>query len=517
MSAGYKKINLALKTQLKKIDKDGYHNPSTVNDDKLEKLKKVLLRKVSSNQNESAILPNVLKYNYQETPGHYKDKNDYNKINIMNPSKTTSRRKININDSSVKSNHVNSSIANNGKDYVTFLNTQKTTLKDSLKDKFYLRKNSVTRSPRSTKAKDFIGDSKNFRQLYQKDELKAKTTNSKNDVKNYKIDFSYIYDKNGKREYNASHASVNEPNNGQTTNKSMGRKINESIKSKRNLTSNSNKDNEPSRNTGKLVLTPNNNQNFDYKALQSKNRDAHNSQEQRYYISPSITKKSSDKRNKVVSKTVDISNLTNSQNLSNINNTKQKSQINHSYENESAQRYRDYGQNTKKIKIDKGYLVDATMNISKNVKENMINSMNRRNSAHRNQNTSQRNSRASVNRHEERESIKIPSLNNSAYEVTRRREDNFTHDMKLPSRENVNRITDGKHNPVQFYLTDTTKNKRNKNDEPPINLRNSSIVTRNKKSTESLRKPETFGGIFIKTKAGMDEDGRRPPSSLKLD
>ena len=147
----------------------------------------------------------------------------------------------------------------------------------------------------------------------------------------------------------------------------------------------------------------------------------------------------------------------------------------------------------------------------------MINSMNRRNSAHRNQNTSQRNSRASVNRHEERESIKIPSLNNSAYEVTRRREDNFTHDMKLPSRENVNRITDGKHNPVQFYLTDTTKNKRNKNDEPPINLRNSSIVTRNKKSTESLRKPETFGGIFIKTKAGMDEDGRRPPSSLKLD
>ena len=83
MSAGYKKINLALKTQLKKIDKDGYHNPSSVNDDKLEKLKKVLLRKVSSNQNESAILPNVLKYNYQETPGHYKEKSEYNKINMI--------------------------------------------------------------------------------------------------------------------------------------------------------------------------------------------------------------------------------------------------------------------------------------------------------------------------------------------------------------------------------------------------------------------------------------------------
>ena len=63
------------------------------------------------------------------------------------------------------------------------------------------------------------------------------------------------------------------------------------------------------------------------------------SQEQRYYISPSITKKNSSKRERVVSKTVDISNIANSNNVSN-NSTmfRPKPVVNHnkSHENDKG-------------------------------------------------------------------------------------------------------------------------------------------------------------------------------------
>ena len=517
MSAGYKKINLAQKTQLKKFDKETNLNPSMANDDKLDNLKKVLLRKVSSNQNESAILPNVQKYNYQETPGNFKDKTETNKYNILNQSKTTSRRKIKVNESSVKTNHINSSVTNNGKDYITFLNTQKTTLRDGLKDKFYLRKKSMTRSPKSSNTKNFADETKNLRSMYQKDELKMKTTNSKHDVKNYKIDFSYIYDKNPKKEYNVSAMGVGmgetQNGNGSTTNKSVGRKINESIKSKRNLTSNSYKDSETAKNAPKLILTPNNNTNFlmNYKDLSAKNKAS----DQRYYISPGITKKNSSKRERIVSKTVDISNITNSNNVSNNSAMfRPKAGINISHENEGIT-LQGYNYNAKKIKIDKGYLIDATMNISKNVKQNMINSMTRRHSGHKTgENGSHRNSRGSVN-YEERNNIKIASLNNSAYEVTRKRDEKFVHNLKIKHSDNTKLSENRKNAPVQFYLTDTTKNKRSK-DETTLQLRNSSIVTKGKQSTESLKKNAKFGGL-LKSKDSVEDEGKRPASNLKLD
>jgi hypothetical protein len=243
MAAGYKKINLALKTQLKRIEQQVGYAPNNP-DDKLEKLKKVLLRK-QSNPDESAILSNMA--NFTEAPlVKLKDSSNYTKYNLINTSKASARKTPKANNRTDQNSVFESQIATKysktkKKDYVNFSNTQKPPLtSNNFKDKFYLRKGSM---PKTSSNKNIPlyeshrerNDGFNLNNVSKNESVQLKA-NSKSQVKGIKLDYSYR--DNQKSQVKNSPNRETDKDNGDAKDPTAGylsRKINESIQQKRNL------------------------------------------------------------------------------------------------------------------------------------------------------------------------------------------------------------------------------------------------------------------------------------------
>jgi hypothetical protein len=241
MAAGYKKINLALKTQLKRIEQQVGYAPNNP-DDKLEKLKKVLLTK-QSNPDESAILSNMV--NFTEAPlVKLKDSSNYTKYNLMNTSKASGRKTPKANNRADQNSVFESQMATKysktkKKDYINFSYTQKPPLtSNNFKDKFYLRKGSV---PKSSSNKNIPlyeshrerNDGFNLSNVSKNESLKLKA-NSKSQVKGIKLEFSY----RGDQKSQVKNSWNRETDNGDAKDPTAGylsRKMNESIQQKRNL------------------------------------------------------------------------------------------------------------------------------------------------------------------------------------------------------------------------------------------------------------------------------------------
>lgn len=133
---------------------------------------------------------------------------------------------------------------NESKDYNNFALTQKISTGNNnhnFKDRFYLRKNSLAKTPNSNtnnntnnSNKNSYGFDKDSKIYLSKEDIKLRSTTSKNNIKNYKVDFSYIYNKNKKNESYINFNNDVSNANGQ----GVAKRINESIKSKRNFKAN---------------------------------------------------------------------------------------------------------------------------------------------------------------------------------------------------------------------------------------------------------------------------------------
>ena len=319
MAAGYKKINLALKTQLKRIEQQVGYAPNNEND-KLEKLKKVLLRK-QSNPDESAMLSNIA--NFTEAPlVKLKDNLNYTKYGLMNSSKGGGRKTPKAGNRADQNSVFESQMATKysktkKKEYINFAKTQKPPLtSNNFKDKFYLRKASV---PKSSSNKNIPlyesygrgNDGFNLDKLSKNDSLRI-GANSKSQFKRIKLDYSYRDNKKSQ----VNNGSGREIDKGDGTGGYLSRKINESIHQKRNLGG------KESGNFGityrkRSLVRGDSKRATDRDDTTTRNENLRNDIQNlglmgNYYLTPSVNRKHGGAKkdtNKVGSKTIDVGNI----------------------------------------------------------------------------------------------------------------------------------------------------------------------------------------------------------------
>lgn len=184
---GYRKINLALKAQLQKIDKNTYNtNTSHPNENKQESLKKVLLLK-QSNQDDSIAQPNVRKGG-SESPARNEDNDNPSKNwTNFNIGDLTSKRtpKIHINDRKDFSNRDNNKkqILSTSND-VGIINQGSSSLG--------YKKNST---PKTAKQKYIVLDKEAYRATSRDGSQQNKNSVSKN-LQSFKVDLNYPNTKN---------------------------------------------------------------------------------------------------------------------------------------------------------------------------------------------------------------------------------------------------------------------------------------------------------------------------------